>query len=127
MKFFLGYAESANYAGYGEWYVAKAEDIDEAHSMVSEAAEEYYYEQDNDQILSEADDFGFDPDEGFEGPYASVMRVFELSVQDLKEYDKPSSLQLLSKPGLGNSFKCLGCEEDEVIEAAKKIQLEMAA
>ena len=125
MKFFLGYAESANYAGAGEWYVAKAENREDASDLISEAAESYYYEQDNDQLLDEAEDFGFDTDEGYEGPYASVLRVFEMSIAEMQEYGEVQSLEWLSKEGLGNSFTCVNCAEPEVIVEAKKLQLEL--
>ena len=127
MKFFLGYAESANYAGAGEWYVTKAEDINTAEDLICEAAESFYYEQDNDQIMDEAEEHGFDPDEGFEGPYASVGRVFEMSIKAMREYGELDSLQWLSEEGLGNSFTCKACSEAEVIAEAKKLQLELAA
>ena len=125
MKFFLGYAESANYAGAGEWYVAKAEDIQTAEALISEAAESYYYEEDNDQIMDEAEDFGFDPEEGFVGPYASVTRVFKMSIEDMRLHGELESLEFLAMEGLGNSFECVGCDEHEVIDAARKLQLEL--
>lgn len=127
LKFFLGYAESANYAGAGEWYVAKAENIETASDLISEAAESHYYEEDNDQIMDEAEDYGFDPDEGFDGPYASVLRLFEMNVEAMRANDELDSLQWLSKEGLGNSFTCVRCAEKEVIAEAKKLQLELAA
>lgn len=68
MKPYLVYFESANYAGYGEHRIVWAEDEDGAHDQALTLAEEYYYDEDADQILL---DFGDD----FEEPYGNVVSV----------------------------------------------------
>lgn len=71
MKLWLGYFESANYAGFGEYCIAKAKTEDEARSVISAYAEDYYYEQDSDQWFEENE--VCENDES----WAEVVRVVE--------------------------------------------------
>jgi hypothetical protein len=47
---YIVYAESANYCGYGQHFVVEANDEVEAQDFTEEAAEEYFCEQDRDQL-----------------------------------------------------------------------------
>ena len=53
MKLWVIYFESANYCGYGEHCVVKAETEDEAREVASGYAEDFYYEQDSDQYYED--------------------------------------------------------------------------
>ena len=50
---YIIYAESANYCGYGQHFVVEANDESEAEDLVLESAEEYFCEQDRDQLEEE--------------------------------------------------------------------------
>ena len=63
---YLIYAESANYAGYGQHFVVEAADEDEARSAAEDAINEYFYEQDGEQLEEEDVDC-----EGFYGSICS--------------------------------------------------------
>lgn len=118
MNFYLVYTESANYAGAGEWFITKAADIDEAEMKVSGAAEEYWMEQDQDQYLDEyGDEDGVD--------YSTIQRIYEFSAESLKYQGEENWVNILSHPSLGNSVNCVGCNAEDVVSAAKQIQLEL--
>lgn len=111
MNFFLCYFESANYAGYGEWYVVKAPDQITAEMESEVEAEEYFREQDLDQFREEHPEL----DDDDIGACSSLVQSLEMHEADVE------TLRILGQEGLGNSFTCVNCEEAEVIEEAKKI------
>lgn len=53
---YIVYCESANYCGYGQHFVVEANDEAEAEDLVLEASEEYFCEQDRDQLEEEEHD-----------------------------------------------------------------------
>lgn len=71
---FLVYAESANYCGYGEYYVVNATNHEDAEEQVKPEAESYFHEQDYDDLL---DDFGADGADDME--YSNIVRVEEFN------------------------------------------------
>lgn len=111
MNFFLCYFESANYAGYGEWYVVKAELEGGAVELSEVEAEDYFREQDLDQFREENPEL----DDDDIGACSSLVKSLEMHEADIE------TLRILSEKGLGNSFTCVNCEESEVVEEAKKI------
>jgi hypothetical protein len=74
MKLFVAYTESEHYAGGGEYFLAEADTIWEAEDRIMEAANSYWYEQDQSQL--EEEELW---DELQSGSYASVMWVQELT------------------------------------------------
>lgn len=85
---YLIYAESANYCGYGQHFVVKAFDKSEAETLVESAVEEYFFEQDNDQIQEEHG-------EDFEDPYGNIIRIEEFGPEHdtWKFYQDPSQAE----------------------------------
>lgn len=73
---FLVYAESANYVGYGEYFVVEAANSEDASDLVKPGAESYFYEQDYDQLL---EDFGVDGANDME--YSSIVSVEEFNTE----------------------------------------------
>ena len=53
---FIVYAESANYAGYGQRFVVEASNTFEAEDLAQIAANDYFLEQDRDQLEEEGVD-----------------------------------------------------------------------
>lgn len=64
---YIVYAESAHYAGYGQHWVVEAEDESEAEDLVQPEADDYFFDQDSEQLV----DDGLDE----EGIFASIIRV----------------------------------------------------
>ena len=50
---YLIYAESANYCGYGQHFVVEALHKVGAEDLAVDAIDEYFYEQDEEQLLEE--------------------------------------------------------------------------
>lgn len=76
------YFESANYAGYGEYCVVWASDEIDAGDKASEYAEEFYREQDSDQLEEEGHDL-----DGM--TYAAIIKVYPLAsdkASDIRKY-----------------------------------------
>lgn len=71
---YIAYVESANYAGYGQHFVIKAETITEAETLVEAPAEDYFLEEDRDQLEEE----GFDLDTI---TYANIRSIEEFNEQ----------------------------------------------
>lgn len=71
---FLVYTESANYVGYGEYYVVNAISKEDAEEQVKPEAESYFYEQDYGLLL---EDFGEDGVNDVE--YSSIVSVEEFN------------------------------------------------
>lgn len=59
MKLWIVYFESANYCGYGEYCVVRADDSTNAEIIAESYAEDNYCEEDSDQWY---DENGHDPD-----------------------------------------------------------------
>ena len=55
----LIYAESAHYCGYGQHFVVEADHVETAEIRAEHAINDYFYEQDGDQLLED----GVDADE----------------------------------------------------------------
>lgn len=68
-ELYVVYFESANYCGYGEHCLVWAEDEVDAEDQATEYAENFYMEQDGDQVREDMDD-----SEDFEGPWASFTK-----------------------------------------------------
>jgi len=66
------YAESANYAGYGQHFVVEASTDDMAVAVAEHVMNEYFYEQDCDELIED----GIDPDEN------SLFMVCSVDVLD---------------------------------------------
>lgn len=79
----LIYCESANYCGYGQHFVVEADSEEEAREKVFDSAEEYFYEQDGEQL--EEDGVLYDC-------YSTIESVepFDQSHRDWKYYKDPS-------------------------------------
>lgn len=76
--------ESANYAGGGEHCLVWAEDEDQARDLADNHMEEYYYEEDIDQLQEE--------NEGeIDGPFATVTKVELLDNSEHKEFAEKES------------------------------------
>lgn len=65
---YIIYAESANYACYGQHFVVDATSIYNASEQVLHAAEDYFFEQDEDQLIED----GYDEEEG---PFADIKSI----------------------------------------------------
>ncbi len=83
---YLVYCESTNYCGYGQHFVVRT-DVEvpdhELEFLVSDVADEYFYEQDSDQLEEEGIE---------EGPYFSVRTIepFDETHETWKFYKDPS-------------------------------------
>lgn len=79
----LIYAQSATYASYGQYFVVEAEDSYQAEGLVLPYVEEYFIEQDLDDLVSD----GLES----EGPYGAVISIteFDESHEDWKFFKDP--------------------------------------
>ncbi len=125
MNFYLGYYESANFAGAGEWYVVKADNIEDARDLAGAEADTFFYEQDSDEFTFEDEDGNEYHDE--DGPYAAEQCFFEFNIEELTSHGELNFLDFLSEPGLGNSVEPINCDEAEVVAYAQKLKLELKA
>lgn len=89
---YLIYAESVNYCGYGQHFVTEALSEDHAKEKVEGAVEEYFFEQDQDQILEE---YGPDYDEC----YGTIISVepFDPTHESWKFYKDPTQSEFYIK------------------------------
>lgn len=85
-ELYVVYFESANYAGYGEHCLVWAEDEDEARDEATSYAEDFYYQQDQDQLEEDYEDMETNSE-----PYASIEKVSKLS-------DNPDIIEYLKDP-----------------------------
>ena len=87
---YLIYAESANYCGYGMYFVVNADNESDAHAAAEMSVEEYFYEQDDEQCQE---------DGIFEGPYGSIVRIEEFGPEHeaWKHYQDPSQAEFYWK------------------------------
>ena len=89
---YIIYAESANYCGYGQHFVVEAINEDDASAVAEQQIEEYFFDQDWDQL---EEDYG--PD--FEGPHGSVVSVEEFGPdhESWKFYQDPTQAEFYIK------------------------------
>jgi len=85
---YIVYAESANYCGYGQHFVVEADDEVEAEDSVAEASEEYFCEQDRDQLEEEDHDL-----EGMTFATTISVEPFDASHDSWKYYQDPSQAE----------------------------------
>ena len=92
---YIVYAESANYCGYGQHFVVEADDEVEAEDSVAEASEEYFCEQDRDQLEEEDHDL-----EGM--TFATIISVepFGPEHKSWEYYQDPSQAEFYIKVNL---------------------------
>ena len=71
-----------NYCGYGQHFVVEAAEEEEARELVSPEAEDYFYEQDSEQLEEDGID---------EGPFADIKSVepFDESHEQWQYYQDP--------------------------------------
>lgn len=81
---YLIYCESYHYCGYGQHFVVKADSEEMAEELVADAANEYFYEQDREQL--EEEDLLFDTVD-----YFSIISVepFDENHETWKFYKDP--------------------------------------
>ena len=81
----LVYFESANYAGYGEHRLVEAETEDQARDIIEPIAEEYYWDEDHEQL----EDDGYDLDNCI---FATITSVEEFT-PDHEDWDIRDSFE----------------------------------
>lgn len=81
---YIIYAESAQYAGYGQHFIVKANSIAQAEELVEDSANEYFYEL----YMDELEEDGLTE----EGTFYSICSVEEFTEQHecWKYYKDPS-------------------------------------
>lgn len=87
---FIAYCESANYAGYGQHFVVKANIKNEVEELLEFEANEYFWEQDADQL----------EEDGIEdAPYYSIISVEEFGPEHKYWgfYQDPSQAEFYTK------------------------------
>jgi hypothetical protein len=89
---YIIYAESANYAGYGQYFVVEADDEVEAEDRVLDACEDYFREQDESQLEEEEHDL-----DGM--MYSSIQTIepFDAAHDSWKYYQDPSQAEFYIK------------------------------
>jgi hypothetical protein len=87
---YLIYAESANYAGYGQHFVVEAEAEEEAKELAEAEIEDYFYQQDQDQLEEEDVEVH---------TYGSIVRVEEFGPghDEWQYYLDPGQAQFYTK------------------------------
>lgn len=92
---YIVYAESANYAGYGQHFVVEADNESEAEELVLDATEDYFREQDESQLEEEGHDM-----DGM--MFATVQTVEEFNPEhdSWKYYKDPSQTEFYIKVNL---------------------------
>lgn len=85
---YLVYAESLHYCDYGQHWVVEASNELGAEDLANECIEEYFYEQDSDQLVEE----GYDLDGMV---YAQIVSVEEFGPKHecWKYYQDPKQAQ----------------------------------
>lgn len=88
---YLVYCESAHYCGYGQHWVVDAIDEYDADYQVQPLADEYFFEQDEEQLVED----GLDT----EGIYATVKTIEEFGPEhdSWKHYQDPKQEQFYIK------------------------------
>lgn len=89
---YLIYCESSHYCGYGQHFVAEAESAFEAEVLVQSAAEDYFMQQDYDQLVED----GEDPDSTIFSTFISTEE-FGPEHNDWQFYMKPDQAQFYLK------------------------------
>jgi hypothetical protein len=92
---YIVYCESANYAGYGQHFVVEAESETEAEMLVEPAAEDYFREQDEDQLVEE----GLDLD-GMSYSTIETVEVFNEQHDSWKYYQDLGQAEFYIKVNL---------------------------
>jgi hypothetical protein len=92
---YIVYAESANYCGYGQHFVVEADDEVEAEDSVAEASEEYFCEQDRDQLEEEDHDL-----EGMTFATTISVEPFGPEHKSWEFYQDPSQAEFYIKVNL---------------------------
>ncbi len=67
---YIIYAESLNYCGYGQHFVVEAESSEEAEFKATGVIEEFFYDQDSEQLEEDGNE---------EGPYSDIQSCEELT------------------------------------------------
>lgn len=128
MEFYLVYTESSQFAGGGQWFITKAESVEDAKMIVEPVANEYWYEMDRDEFEKCMDEeFGEDEDsrDAFEESACTILDCYAFTAESLKNQGEECWADYLSKPGLGGSVELHECTEVEVMKAAEKVQLDL--
>ena len=92
---YIVYADSANYCGYGQHFVVEAADKEIARELTLDAAEEYFREQDEEQLEED----GYDLDEMV---YSTIETVQEFNTEhdSWKYYQDPGQAEFYIKVNL---------------------------
>lgn len=126
MEFYLVYTESSQFAGGGQWFITKAESVEDAQMIVEPVANEFWYESDRDEFEKCSDEeFDEDEAEAFEESACTILDCYAFTAESLKAHGEEDWADHLSKPGLGSSVDLIGCTEAEVIKTAEKVQLDL--
>lgn len=90
MELYIIYAESINYAGYGQHFVVKGYGIRDAEAAAEQAIDEYFYEQDSDQLEEDGIE---------EGPYGTIISCeqFDETHESWEYYQDPSQDEFYTK------------------------------
>jgi len=91
---YIIYAESANYAGYGQHFVVEADDETQAEELALDAIEDYFREQDESQLEEEHDLDGM--------MYSNIMitEPFDAAHDFWKYYQDPSQAEFYIRVNL---------------------------
>jgi len=92
---YIVYCESANYCGYGQHFVVEADNEVEAEDSVAEASEEYFCEQDRDQLEEEEHDL-----EGMTFATTISVEPFGPEHKSWEFYQDPSQAEFYIKVNL---------------------------
>jgi hypothetical protein len=92
---YIVYCESANYAGYGQYFVVEAQSKAEAGFLVEPVAEDYFREQDEDQLVEEALDL-----DGMSYSTIETVEVFNELHYSWKYYQDPGQAEFYIKVNL---------------------------
>lgn len=101
MKLFILYFESANYCGYGYHAVVRAHNPEDAYDKASPFMEDYFMEQDQDQLIEDAGD----PDD------AVWSNMISCEVLDKNHED----WQYVIDPGQESFYEFIGVKQSELI------------
>ena len=92
---YLVYCESANYGGYGQHFVVIADNEALAEQLAEQAAEDYFYEQDCEQLEQEGHDF-----EGMSFAVVVSVELFDDTHRSWKFYQDPSQREFYTEVNL---------------------------
>lgn len=92
---YIVYCESANYAGYGQHFVVLADSEAQAEDLAYDAAEDYFREQDEDQLVEEGLDLN-----GMAYSNTQTVEVFNEQHDSWKYYQDPGQAEFYIKVNL---------------------------